>query len=537
MKPNADMITKILHNFRVNGKFDQDRLIIGRGIDEVLTIKVGEDQPGIKTATFNDVTYYRRPDLDQFAYNPSIIKNVYGNVQEGTPSRIIYYDTNPNKWYGNNYSEGSSIGSSTPIYAADGGTEDSLEGTVWHYLTGGVDTWTCSVGEIGDTYAPSIRYTPGQAGGKQYTLVGVAGDPVLGNQVTLTERPVPTTASATTYVHPNQTTVWTSSLNDNDPQWIAFVGTDASPAAGSWTIMYLGEGGWNIDFGTLSWMFIGNEYVTWDGNTPSCYIEDNSDWSVTGYYGANPSQLTMSYGESIPAKLEYTTDGSTWHSLAGTSGGGTVEYEPIVFTHTDLQPDGTLKIQHDFNDQFPMCLGYTPEPRNLTLLQHQIILDYSDQNSSNLSGAVWFVGSKQSMLLVGGGGDWNDPSVDGPPDQIYVNTAGNPYGSEYNEANGWYVLDSAINDNVTVDPDDLSDYRNRTWRRTTDTGYEFVVQATDNDWYIICVKHPYVMYEYDLYWGRGSETTTVPWLITDWEDRNMGGQWTNIVTLEEPESV
>lgn len=138
---------------------------------------------------------------------------------------------------------------------------------------------------------------------------------------------------------------------------------------------------------------------------------------------------------------------------------------------------------------------------------------------------------------LGGGGDWNDPSVDGPPDQIYVNTAGNPYGSEYNEANGWYVLDSAINDNVTVDPDDLSDYRNRTWRRTTDTGYEFVVQATDNDWYIICVKHPYVMYEYDLYWGRGSETTTVPWLITDWEDRNMGGQWTNIVTLEEPESV
>lgn len=136
-----------------------------------------------------------------------------------------------------------------------------------------------------------------------------------------------------------------------------------------------------------------------------------------------------------------------------------------------------------------------------------------------------------------GGGDWNEPSVDGPPDQIYVNTVGNPYGSEYNEANGWYVLDSAINDNVTVDPDDLSDYRNRTWRRITDTGYEFVVQATDNAWYIICVKHPYVMYEYDLYWGRGSETTTAPWLITDWEDRNMGGQWTNIVTLEEPESV
>ena len=401
MKPTADMLTSILHNFRVNGRFDQDRLIIGRGIDEVLTVKLGEDQPGIKTATFNDVTYDRRPDLDQFAYNPSVIKNVYGNVQEGTPSRIIYYDTNPKKWYGNNYSEGSSIGSSTPIYAADGGTEDSLEGTVWHYLTGGVDTWTCSVGEIGGTYAPSIRYTPGQAGGKQYTFVGVAGDPVLGNQVTLTERPVPTTASATTYVHPNQTTVWTSSLNDNDPQWIAFVGTDASPAAGSWTIMYLGEGGWNIDFGTLSWMFIGNEYVTWDGNTPSCYIEDNSDWSVTGYYGANPSQLTMSDGESTPAKLEYTADGTTWYPFGGT-GSASITYEPIEFTGSDLQDDGTIHIQHNFNNENVLCLGYTPQPKEIEYLDNQLVLDYSDQNSSNLTGAVWFMNSAQSMLVSPG---------------------------------------------------------------------------------------------------------------------------------------
>lgn len=125
------------------------------------------------------------------------------------------------------------------------------------------------------------------------------------------------------------------------------------------------------------------------------------------------------------------------------------------------------------------------------------------------------------------GGDWNEPTIDGPPDQIYVNTTGNSYGSEYDEANGWYVLDDTPNSNITVDPDNPFDYRNRTWRRTTNTGYEFVIQytATGTSWYIVCEKHPTVMYEYVLYMSKSPANATSPWLITTWEDRSMGGDW------------
>ena len=79
MKPTADMLTSILHNFRVNGRFNQDQLIIGRGIDEEISLKLGDDQPGIETLTFNDITYYRRTDMDAIVYDPSIIKNVFGD--------------------------------------------------------------------------------------------------------------------------------------------------------------------------------------------------------------------------------------------------------------------------------------------------------------------------------------------------------------------------------------------------------------------------------------------------------------------------
>ena len=134
------------------------------------------------------------------------------------------------------------------------------------------------------------------------------------------------------------------------------------------------------------------------------------------------------------------------------------------------------------------------------------------------------------------GGDWNEPTIDGPPDQIYVNTTGNSYGSEYNEANGWYVLDDTPNSNITVDPDNPFDYRNRTWKRTTNTGYEFVIQytATGTSWYIVCEKHPTVVYEYDLYMSKSPANATSPWLITTWEDRSMGGEWQNIITLDDP---
>ena len=96
-------------------------------------------------------------------------------------------------------------------------------------------------------------------------------------------------------------------------------------------------------------------------------------------------------------KLEYSNDGSLWCQL----GGGNsldVPYEPIEFDQTNLSSDGKITIQHNFNDKNVLCLGYTPQPKEIEYLDNQLVLDYSDQNGENLTGAVWFVGSKQSML-------------------------------------------------------------------------------------------------------------------------------------------
>ena len=107
-------------------------------------------------------------------------------------------------------------------------------------------------------------------------------------------------------------------------------------------------------------------------------------------------------GEGSDPKLEYTNDGTTWYPFGGTGFAG-ITYEPIEFTGSDLQNDGTIHIQHNFNDKNVLCLGYTPQPKEITYLDNEIVLDYSDQNSSNFTGAVWFVNSQQSMLTNGVG--------------------------------------------------------------------------------------------------------------------------------------
>lgn len=102
-------------------------------------------------------------------------------------------------------------------------------------------------------------------------------------------------------------------------------------------------------------------------------------------------------GEGSDPKLEYTNDGTTWYPFGG-QGSVNLTYEPIEFTGSDLQNDGTIHIQHNFNDKNVLCLGCTPQPKEITYLDNKIVLDYSDQNNSNFTGAVWFVNSKQSML-------------------------------------------------------------------------------------------------------------------------------------------
>lgn len=297
MKPNADMITKVLHNFRVNGKFDQDQLIIGRGVDEQLQLMISD--------------------------------------------------------------------------------------------------------------AIGIRYTPSIAGERTFTILGMTDHPVFDETITLYPYKKPVNDFTNSWVLADEDVIWISDkFTDPDfpnTRYIMYIGGAGGPMPNQWRVHTIGSsdtGIYGVDWNNASNTpdFLGaQENVTWSNGEASAYPSSPSDWSTSGYQGVQPASFSMENTEGSDAKLEYTNDGTTWYSF-GESGSAGITYEPIEFTGSDLKNDGTLHIQHNFNDKNVLCLGCTPQPKEITYLDNEIVLDYSDQNSSNLSGAVWFVNSKKSML-------------------------------------------------------------------------------------------------------------------------------------------
>lgn len=300
MKPNADMITKILHNLRVNGRFNQDQLIIGRGVDEQLQLMISD--------------------------------------------------------------------------------------------------------------AIGIRYTPSIAGERTFTILGTTDHPVFDETITLYPYKKPVNDFTNAWVLAEEDVIWISDpFTDPDfpgTRYIMYIGGNQdSPNPNKWRITTVGSSdtgvhGVDWDNTTSTYYFLGSqENVTWSNGEASAYPESVNDWSTSGYLGVQPESFSMSNTEGSDAKLEYTNDGTTWYPFGG-SGSAGITYEPIEFTGSDLKNDGTIHIQHNFNDKNVLCLGYTPQPKEITYLDNKIVLDYSDQNSSNLVGAVWFVNSKQEMLVV-----------------------------------------------------------------------------------------------------------------------------------------
>lgn len=326
MKPNADMITKILSDLRVNGKVAQDRLLIGKGSDEVLMFGSG-------------------------------------NLK--------------------------------------------------------------------------VRYTPQVTGGRTFTVLGSSDHDVYDEVVILKPYPKPSNSFSEQWILPASDTIWISD-NLQDPNYsswrlIMFVG-HSNEASGDvptrWTLKTVvnGGGAYGIDWATPNIQdFLGvDTNITWSNGEASSYPTSVSDWSTDGSLAKQPEQFSMSNTESSVQKLEYTTDGSTWHALGEASSGATVVYEPIEFDQTYLDNTGKLHIQHNFNNKNVLCLGCTPQPKEIEYLDNQLVLDYSDQNSSNFTGAVWFVNSAQSMLVT----------PEEPSGQMRVSGAG------ISDADGIYTLTS-----------------------------------------------------------------------------------------------
>lgn len=299
MKPNADMITRILHNFRVNGRFNQDQLIIGRGQDEQLQLMISD-----------------------------------------------------------------------------------------------------TVG---------IRYTPEVAGERTFTILGTTDHPVFDETVTLYPYSKPVNDFTNSWVLADEDVIWISDkFTDPDfpnTRYIMYIGGAGGPNPNQWRVHTIGSsdtGIYGVDWNNASNTpdFLGaQENVTWSNGEASAYPSSPSDWSTSGYQGVQPTSFSMTNTEGSDPKLEYTNDGTTWYEFGG-QGSVSLTYEPIEFDASHLSNDGKITIQHNFNDKNVLCLGYTPQPKEIEYLDNQIVLDYSDQNSSNLSGAVWFVNSKQEMLVV-----------------------------------------------------------------------------------------------------------------------------------------
>lgn len=405
MKPNADMITKILHNFRVNGKFDQDQLIIGRGVDEQLQLMIQEGSEGVATLTFDNKTFYRRPDLDKYLVDGCTL--AYGDTLTGNPTATLYRGSET--WCGENWFDPEmQIGNDTPTWEATGGTADSPEGTTWGSIYDSEKTLVSTYTVTGGSDPIGIRYTPSVAGERTFTILGTTDHPVFDETVTLYPYEKPVNDFTNSWVLAEEDVIWISDKFTDpdfpDVRYIMYIGGAGGPMPNQWRVHTIGssdDGVYGVDWtGTNTPDFLGaQENVTWSNGEASAYPETVDDWSTSGYQGVQPESFSMSNTEGSDAKLEYTNDGTTWYPFGG-SGSAGITYEPIEFTGDDLQDDGTIHIQHDFNNKNVLCLGCTPQPKEITYLDNEIVLDYSDQNSSNLVGAVWFVNSKQEMLVV-----------------------------------------------------------------------------------------------------------------------------------------
>ena len=253
-----------------------------------------------------------------------------------------------------------------------------------------------------------IRYIPEVKGERTFIIHPTDENiPMFNKTVTMYPYKKPTNNENVNYwILTEEDTIWISEefINPENTTYflIMFVGGTNYSDQNYWYIISApkGTGEYNIDWDTASfatYYFQGNQQnITWENGNASAYPESINDWSQNGYFGVLPLEFSMNNTENQAAQVEFSNDGIIWNSFDSLSTIN-INYEPIEFTETNLDSNGKLHIQHNFNNKNVLCLGYSVTPKDIEYQDNEIIFDYSDQSS--ISGAVWFVNSLQNMMI------------------------------------------------------------------------------------------------------------------------------------------
>lgn len=421
--PTKAFLTQLLDDLVVQGKLNQDAMIIGRGISEQLIFKIGYAEEGTVTYDLSGCGYasvnsrfYRRTDLDSTL--AAGCDSFFGEKEIDRPMFALFHNSNTNCWCLEEFS-GSNAGYVTPMYQTN---EDTLdENSTWKYNMGPSPAPTGVVkNETPGKQPPAIRLTPGVEGERTFTILGTMDHPVFDETITLYPYAKPINDFTNSWVLAEEDVIWISDpFEDPDfpgTRYIMYIGGANGPMPNIWRIHTMGSSdngiyGVNWD-GTNTPDFLGaQENVTWNNGEASAYPTSVDDWSTGGYQGVRPLTFSMSNTEGSPQKLEYTDDGVTWNEFgSGEVSAAIPEFEVIEFTANDLDSEGKLHIEHNFGSPNVLCLSFTYVPKNIEYQINELILDYSDRaGTSAFAGgddfeegdmippAVWFIGSKASM--------------------------------------------------------------------------------------------------------------------------------------------
>ena len=130
---------------------------------------------------------------------------------------------------------------------------------------------------------------------------------------------------------------------------------------------------------------------------------DGCNWRTmsTDAYSSN----LLSVQEEIPPTQEwqYSVNGVDWFPIQKAS--NEIVYEPITITADDLDSTGSVTIQHKLGTQYPLGLDYTVTPDEITFTDiNTLSINFSNQVAASFPIQVWFMNSKQNMLVTQGDG-------------------------------------------------------------------------------------------------------------------------------------